>query len=129
MTVEAVMAEHENGSAKGYFPKGEWNWLSVLVLTPAEQSDFGKFTRQLGKGESECLAIAKARGMRFATDDRDARRIAQRLGIPITGTLGILGVLVRDGKLTLAEADTLLMQMIKAGFQTPITSVKSLLES
>lgn len=125
-TVRMVMAEHETGIAKRYFPKCDWSWLPVLDLKPAEQNDFGKFSAQLGKGESECLAIAKARGLRFATDDRDARRAAQRLEIPITGTLGILAILVKKKKLNLAEADKLLAQMVKAGFQSPIESLEGL---
>ncbi|MBI5652151.1 MAG: DUF3368 domain-containing protein [Chloroflexi bacterium] len=65
--------------------------------------------------------------MRFATDDWDARRVAQRLGIPITGTLGILAILVKDETLTVTEADALLARMIAAGFHAPVQSIKNVL--
>ncbi len=127
-TVAAVITEHNNGVAQGHFPKCDWSWLSVLPLTPDEQKELEQFPRHLGKGEAACLAVARARGWRFATDDWDARRTAQRLGIPITGTIGVLVILVKDRKLTPEQADGFLTQMIAAGFHTPITSVRNVLE-
>ncbi len=126
-TTEAVMAEHNKGVAEGHLPECDWSWVKLLTMTQAEQGDFDQFSRQLGKGESACLTLAKTRGMKFATDDWDARRRGQRLGIPITGTIGVLAILVKDEKLNFAEADVLLHQMIRAGFHAPVKSVKEIL--
>ena len=46
------------------------------------------------------------------SDDLDARRYAQRQGIPVSGTLGVLVLLVEQGHLTLAQADNYLRRMI-----------------
>jgi predicted nucleic acid-binding protein len=45
----------------------------------------------LDRGEAEVLALAEEREARLVViDERKARRYAQRLGIPLTGTLGLL---------------------------------------
>lgn len=48
-------------------------------------------TEQLGAGEAEALALAKRLGATlFLTDDLQARRAAQRLGLPSIGLVGLL---------------------------------------
>ena len=128
VTVAAVLAEHANGVKGGHFAACDWSWLTVLDLTPDEQKELEQMPRRLGRGESACLIVAKTRGLRLATDDWDAQCAAQRLGIPITGTVGILAILVKDGKLTLAEADELLARMITSGFLSPVTSIKDVIQ-
>jgi predicted nucleic acid-binding protein len=45
----------------------------------------------LGAGEAEAIAVAQARSaVRLILDDKKARRIAQQLQLPVTGTLAIL---------------------------------------
>jgi uncharacterized protein len=45
----------------------------------------------LGAGESEALALAKEVDVDLLLlDDRAARQLAERLGIPLSGTLGVL---------------------------------------
>jgi hypothetical protein len=45
----------------------------------------------LDRGEAEVLALASERDARLVLiDERRARRYAQRLGVPITGTVGLL---------------------------------------
>jgi uncharacterized protein len=45
----------------------------------------------LGQGESETISLAMEIGARWVIlDDRPARRLAQGLGLPVIGTLGIL---------------------------------------
>ena len=41
-------------------------------------------------GESEAIVLAYEKGLRIILDDRKAREVAQRLGVPITGTVGLL---------------------------------------
>lgn len=80
----------------------------------------------LNTGEASCLAIAATRGCRVFTDDRDARELAARWRIPISGTLGLLMRLVDVKALSLAEADALLVRMITAGYRSPVTSLLEL---
>jgi predicted nucleic acid-binding protein len=62
-----------------------------------------------------------------ATDDRDARRIAQQMGLKVTGTLGILVHLVRAKRVSLEEANRLLEGMAQRGFFSPVSDIATLL--
>ena len=55
----------------------------------------------LGPGESESIGVALEAGAdRVILDDRPARRLAEALGIPVIGTLGILLAAKRKGLIT-----------------------------
>jgi uncharacterized protein len=41
-------------------------------------------------GEAEAITLAYEKGIRIILDDRKAREAALRLGIPVTGTIGLL---------------------------------------
>ena len=62
------------------------------------------------------------------TDDREARTTAQSLGVVVSGTLGTLANLVRGKAITLAEADTLLLQMMRHGYHSPVQTLSELLD-
>ena len=55
----------------------------------------------------------------LASDDADARAAAGRLGLPVTGTLGILALAVRRELLTLAQANAVLADLVAAGYRSP----------
>jgi hypothetical protein len=63
-------------------------WLSsgAVKLTtpdsPLEEELYVQFAADLDDGEAMSLAICRARGYAFATDDRKARRIAGQLALP-----------------------------------------------
>ena len=44
----------------------------------------------LGRGEAESIALASETGLRLVLDDLKARKVAENLGLKITGTIGIL---------------------------------------
>jgi predicted nucleic acid-binding protein len=44
----------------------------------------------LGEGEAESIALAYETGLRLVLDDLKARKAAEKLGLTITGTIGIL---------------------------------------
>jgi predicted nucleic acid-binding protein len=55
----------------------------------------------LGDGESEAISLAvELRARWIVLDDRAARRLAQALGLPVIGTLGLLLAAKRRGLLT-----------------------------
>ncbi len=62
------------------------------------------------------------------SDDKAARKASQRLKVPLSGTLGILLSLVKQGHLPLSEADTILQQMLQAGYRSPIASLADILK-
>jgi len=69
-------------------PTSNWQWLTVVSLTPDEEHHFERIRQVLGDGEASCLAVVSSRNGVFFSDDRDAHRYARRLGVPISGTLG-----------------------------------------
>lgn len=105
------------------------DWLPVLALSPEEQATFQLIHWSLGAGEASCLAVAQHRRLRVVTDDGDARRYAQRTGISVSGTLGILAHLVRIHALTLQEGNALLAEMMQHGYRAPVADLSVLARS
>lgn len=103
-------------------------WLKQTGLTADEERRlFGSLSRSLGLGEASSIAVAKGRGLVFASDDRVARAEAAALGVPLTGTLGILVMATRNGAYDLRTADVYLGRMVEAGFFSPVGSVGELI--
>lgn len=110
---------------EGMAPGG---WLRVLVPdSAAEQRLRAEFDLVLGPGEASSLALASSRGLALVSDDLAARRLAEEREVPLTGTLGILITLVRDGTLTLAEANDLLATMIERRYRSPVERLDELI--
>lgn len=126
-TTLQVMKEFRAGADLGRFPTFDFDWLQVLPLTSEEETYYQHLLRRLNAGEAACLAIASHRETRLLTDDRDARALAGQTGIGISGTLGVLVQLTRDGHLTLAAADRLVTEMIQKGYHSPLETIKALL--
>jgi predicted nucleic acid-binding protein len=102
-------------------------WLQVLSLDSAEeQALYIELTASLSAGEASCLAVAIARGFVFATDDLAARRAATQRNVRLTGTIGILIRLVREGHLPLSEANNILAQMIALRYRAPVERLDDL---
>lgn len=117
---KAVVQEVERGMQLEKTPSTSLDWLTHVDLQPEEVAHAETLRLRLGVGEAESIAVAHARGWGFATDDRVARRVAMQLGVPITGTVGILVELVRDGKVSVAEANAALSVMIQRGYRSPV---------
>lgn len=54
----------------------------------------------LGRGEAEVIALASQMGLKVIIDDSKARRVAENMGLKVTGTIGVL---IRAEKLGLIE--------------------------
>lgn len=126
VTSEEAWAELEAGVELGHIPEMDWSWLAILALDGEERDAGDELTPPLDVGEATCLALARSRGYAFLTDDRVARREARRLGVPISGTIGVLKALVDDGCISFEEADEALQQMIALGYRSPIRSLAEL---
>ena len=100
-------------------------WLKEVVLSSKkEKSLFESLSVSLGLGEASSIAVAKARGFVFASDDRAARREAGLLDVKLTGTLGILKKAIRNKTINLKEGNLILAKMIERGFYSSIKSLK-----
>ena len=131
---EQVFDEIQDGLTQGYdfyrdlkqqiFPFSETGWLHLITLnTIDELMTFNQLLSKLHTGEASCLSIAYHRQWLFLSDDKAARQQSHALNVPISGTLGVLLTLVKQQKLSLIEADTVLQQMIDKGYYSPVTSL------
>ncbi|MHB0878409.1 MAG: hypothetical protein ACYC5O_20425 [Anaerolineae bacterium] len=136
-TVE-VVTELSQGVRAGYSyleqavaqvrPLSPNGWLTVLCPVSAEEFVIrSELDVALGPGEASCLSLAKTRSLTIATDDLATRRAAGRLGVTVTGTLGILIASARDGSLTLAGANGTLAAMIRLRYRSPFDKLDDLI--
>jgi predicted nucleic acid-binding protein len=110
---------------QGISPDG---WLRIVAPeSTAEHHLRGEFDLLLDSGEASCLALAISRGLIFVTDDLAARQLAQERDVPLTGTVGILLALVRDGLLPLTEANAILAEMIERRYRSPVDHLDELI--
>ena len=111
--LDSVLRQTESISPDG--------WLRIAVPESAAEHQLrGEFDLLLDPGEASCLSLAISRGLVFATDDLAARQLAQERDVPLTGTVGILLALVRDGSLSLAQANAILAEMIERRYRSPV---------
>ncbi|MBW2974106.1 DUF3368 domain-containing protein [Candidatus Woesearchaeota archaeon] len=84
----------------------------IIIKNPANLKDFG-----LHKGENSCLSLCKEiDDITFLSDDKNARKAADFLGIRVIGTLGILVSNLKKKKLNKKEFFTILRKLIDKGF-------------
>ncbi len=126
-TPEQAFNELQVGIRVGKLPDLDWQWLPVWSLQPEEITSYHQFLHKLNAGEAACLAMAMNRRCRVLTDDRDARELARNLQIPLSGTLGVLVRLIDIKHVPPDEANSLLYQMISAGYHSPVTSLEEIL--
>jgi predicted nucleic acid-binding protein len=126
-TTSAVMTEYQAGVTSRGLPADIWDPLLQLTPNSVEKDFAESLSPKLGSGERASLAIAVHRKGILACDDAEARREAKRFSLPITGSIGILVLNVRQGRLTLAEANALLEEMIALGYRSPVPTLDDLL--
>jgi predicted nucleic acid-binding protein len=131
----AVYDEVQQGIAEGYeFLKSietalDHQRLQLVTLeNDAELRAYRAMPAKLHSGEAMSIAIATCRGWLFLTDDQAARAYARQIGVPISGTLGVLMKGVRSGLITLKEANTALARMQRiAHYRSPVSDLRDLI--
>jgi len=121
-TTPQVMMELQAGITAGHLPDCDWQWVAVVTLTAKEEGHLAHIRLILDDGEASCIAVALTRGSILFTDDLDARRYARRRGIRVSGTLGVLSILLKERHLTVVEANVLLQEAIDHGYRSPVKS-------
>lgn len=112
---EAVVQELEAGRARG-IQLPEPGVLPWLVPRAAPHQRLLRLATGLGRGEREVLTLAAELSEPLALlDDALARRHARLLGIPFTGTLGVLLRAKSAGELT--EVAPAVNQLESLGFR------------
>jgi len=83
------------------------NWLQIRSVSTVAPS----ITSELDNGEREAIALALETGeQRILLDEREARQVAQSLGLQVIGTLGIL--LLAKNREIITQVQPLLDAMI-----------------
>lgn len=131
-----VRTEILKGLQKGYKELSEIKralsdgWLIETPLKSAKEKElFEVLAVSLGIGESSSIAVAKNRGLTFASDDSTARREASLLNVPLTGSVGILVRAVNMKIISLQRGDSILAKMKEHGFYAPVTSLRELIKT
>ena len=123
---EQVLEEFRFGVKREVLPDVELDF-EILKLKDEEVELYNALRVKLGKGEASCLAVAKHRNMKVLTDDSDARKMANILGIPVSGTIGVLVRCVEEGIITKEEGNSILKEMIAKGFYSPVSDLDEVL--
>ncbi len=97
-------------------------WIELRSLY-ADSEEHGVFVglraKGFGSGEASSIAVCSTGGTWvFVSDDLDARREANRRGVGVVGTYGILARQVAEGRMGLEEGNALLRRMIASGFRS-----------
>jgi predicted nucleic acid-binding protein len=119
VTTPVVVGEVSEGVRLGRIPSRDWSWLRVVELSSSESRHASGLRQTVDLGESQCIAVAMSRGGCFLSDDRAARRLAESLGVSVSGTLGVLRKLVVGDHVTAESADEMHSVMVARGFRSP----------
>jgi predicted nucleic acid-binding protein len=125
-TTEQVMEEIKMCTVRNVLSEVDLSHVEIIYLTEEDKSLFSRLNEMFGKGEASCLAVCMSRDLKILTDDMDARKFAQRTGIPVSGTIGVLVSATEKGIISRMEADDLLSKMIDKGFYSPIKRLDEL---
>lgn len=102
----------------------------IPVVAPSSAAKLEEaFLETLDPGEAQVLAVAAAVDGTVVTDDSDARAVATRRDVAVTGSIGLLVRFVEDGHLSADAADASLKRWIdEAGFRSPARDFDTFLE-
>lgn len=107
------IVEEELRHPSGPFVTRQWiqerpSWLRVSQ--PPEEalkdldSELVETLQALDRGEREAIRLAEGSGASLLViDERDGRSVARRLGLSITGTIGVLDVAASDGLIDVVD--------------------------
>jgi predicted nucleic acid-binding protein len=101
-------------------------WINIVELTEvSEIVAFAQYKAELGggvehnNGEAAVLAWASVHGGTVIIDERAGTRAARRDNIPVHGTLWFVTNAIRSGKLSEAEAITIIDQLAATDMALP----------
>ena len=99
----------------------ERSWLQVAGPIAGEQKLTVRLLRttRLDDGEAEALALASRRNLLLVVDDKEARHVAEALGIAYIGTAGVLLDAYLRQHLTIAGLEDTLADLTKVLWLSP----------
>jgi predicted nucleic acid-binding protein len=94
-----------------------------------ELQAFAEYAGQFGKGESACLAIASCRKWVVGTDETKDKRLAREIsasGIQVINTPGVLLTAIRQGVLSVNDADAIKVELERHRFTMSFDTFRGL---
>ena len=106
-------------------------WIQEARLEAIDELQFfTKASEQLGSGESACLALTEARGWILGTDDSKGakwKKVISAPGIKVLNTPGIILLAIRQGILTVQQADEIKTTLEANRFRMGFSSFQDLI--
>ncbi len=128
LTTRAVEAEFQEGIKQRLFLETDISWVRKTDLrSRAEHVLFRRFRGSVDAGEASCLSLAIHRNHNLLTDDLDARQLARREGVSVSGTVGVLVSLVKESVISLEEGNRILKAFIDTGYFSPVEALDDLI--
>jgi uncharacterized protein len=124
----AVLGEiaEQDDEAKRQIEKAQRTWLNVRPVRDVRL--LAVLKRELGDGEAEAITLAlETHAARIVLDDLDARRLADRLGLRLVGTLGLLLASKLRGEIPSLRAE--IDRLRRGGFRASPALVEEILRS
>lgn len=110
------------GNQAGSFEVASCTWIKVEPVKNRMAVETLSLT--LDKGEAEAIVLSKEKESLLIIDDGAGRKTAELLGVKITGTIGILLLASKDGKLSLRKT---MDELKSAGFRLSEKEYKRIL--
>lgn len=112
----SVLAEVVHGQFADVHAYAEHYGVSGFLLVVEVQSKRSLPEGEwLDPGETEAIQLALERDLPLLIEEEAGRRVAQQLGLHISGIAGQILKAFRNGMLPLAEAQTKLRELLEAG--------------
>ena len=89
----------------------------VIEVVEVEAKSLLKYVRELHAGEIEVLKLAKEKNGIATIDDSIAREIGEILGIKVHGSLYLIFLMLKKGKINRKVAEDKIKVMIRKGFR------------
>lgn len=113
---EAVVKGKERGEIDAFIVDELVN-RGIFKVVKVEVLSWLKEVEELHKGEIEVLSLAKEMNGIAITDDSIAREIGEILGVRVHGTLYLIFLMLKRGKMNKRTAVDKVNEMIKRGFR------------
>ncbi len=113
---EVVIKGKQIGSADALAAEKLVKKCIISVQKIENNSQFTQLSQELHRGEIEVLSLAKSMGGIAIVDDDIARTVGEILGVEVHGTVYLIFLMVKKGKLSKEDAKDRINTMIKDGF-------------
>lgn len=99
------------------------SWIHVVSVENRTAVD--ALCLNLDRGEAEAIVLAREIDALLIIDDRDGRNAASTLGVPVTGTVGVLLMAAQDG---IINFESELNALVSVGFRISAREYQRILD-